>query len=110
MNSILTDNLEAIQAVCRARQVDKLYALGAAVRGDMNDESDIDLRYSFDINLVMESRRKGFDYINNLLGLEADLKKILRRPIDLVPDGVAHNPIMRAEITATKKLLYAAAA
>lgn len=107
MSSILAENLDAIRAVCRSYQVEVLYAFGSSARNDMHGESDVDFLYMFSFDRVEALRRQGISYIHNLFGLEAYLKRIVQRPVGLVPYGGTRNPVMLAEIEATKKLLYA---
>ena len=85
--------------LCRRYKVHELSLFGSAARGEMRQDSDIDLLVDFlpgaEIDLV--------DYA----GLMLDLTHLLGRKVDLVSrNGL--KPLIRASVLQEARLLYAA--
>lgn len=88
MNSILTENLEQIKALCRQHKVKALYAFSSVVRDDFQEDSDLDLLVEFTDPLLP-------DYAQNYFNLEDALSRQLHRQVDLVSMGAGQNPVFR---------------
>jgi hypothetical protein len=88
-----------IADICRRHQVRELSLFGSAARGQMRQDSDIDLLVDF-----LPGARPG------LLGLSAmmrELTTILGRRVDLAVKP-ALKPLIRAEVLAEAQLIYEA--
>ena len=84
---------------CRRHQVRELSLFGSAARGEMRPDSDIDLLVDF-----LHEARPG------LLGVSAmmrELTVLLGRRVDLAVKP-ALKPLVRAEVLAEARLIYAA--
>lgn len=102
MQTFLTENREAIAAICRAHHVRRLAVFGSAVRDDFDPErSDVDLRVEFgDIPLA--------NYAQNYFALLQQLEDLLGRRVELLSRPVLSNSYFRREIEATQVTFYAA--
>ena len=47
MDSLISDNLNAIKAICASHNVNSLYVFGSVCTDKFNEKSDIDLLISF---------------------------------------------------------------
>lgn len=86
--------------LCKKYHVLQLYVFGSIVRGNFNDESDIDFLVYFQNDLPL------LGYANNFFGLYYDLEKLFQRKIDLVSGKAMKNPYFIKEVEKTKLLLY----
>jgi len=94
--------LDAIAAACRQHHVARLYAFGSVLRPDYRPgESDIDLLVEFEDLQPTE-------LVEAYFGLEQQLTESMGSAIDLVMAKAVRNPIVRADIDASKQLIYAA--
>lgn len=101
MQRLLTDNMEKIEALCKAHNVKSLFAFGSVCTNKFNDESDIDLLISFN---PMDYG----DYADTYFDLADLFENLFQRPVDLVTDKSLSNPYFIDSINQTKTLLYAA--
>ena len=94
--------LDAITAACRQHHVARLHAFGSVLRPDFRPGiSDIDLLVEFeDLQLT--------DLVEAYFGLEQQLTESMGPAVDLVMATAVRNPIVRADIDASKQLIYAA--
>jgi len=99
MNSILTQNIKQIEQICKAHKVKKLYVFGSSCTEKFNDNSDIDFIISFE-------NRYFDDYVENFFSLEDELKKLLKREIDLVTEETIQNPYFIKVVNRTKTPIY----
>jgi uncharacterized protein len=94
--------LDAIAAACREHHVARLHAFGSVLRPDYRPGiSDIDLLVEFEDLQPTE-------LVEAYFGLEQQLTESVGVAIDLVMDTAVRNPIVRADIDASKQLIYAA--
>ena len=94
--------LEAISTACRRHQVARLYLFGSLLRPDYRPgESDIDL-------LVEFKTLQPTELVDAYFGLEEQLTDSLGTVVDLVMATARRNPIVQADIDASKQLIYAA--
>ena len=78
--------------VLKREGIKKAAIFGSYARGDQTKESDIDILIEFHGNLI------------ELVGLELELKKILRKDVDLVTySGI--NPLLKDKILKEAKAL-----
>ena len=83
--------------ICRQNDVAMIGVFGSAARGEVTDQSDIDL-------LVRFTKRKGFFA---LVRLERELSQALGRKVDLVTEA-ALSPYIRKRIMDELQVLYEA--
>ena len=94
--------LAVITAACSQHHVSRLYLFGSLLRPDYRPgQSDIDL-------LVEFQPLEPTELVDAYFGLEEQLTGSLGTPVDLVMATARRNPILQAEIDATKQLVYAA--
>lgn len=94
--------LAAIALACRQHRVARLHAFGSVLRPDYRPgESDIDLLVEF---LPLQP----IELADAYFGLEHQLTEKLDSPVDLVMADAVRNPIVRADIEASKRLIYEA--
>ena len=94
--------LAAISAACRQHHVARLYLFGSLLRPDYrHGESDIDLLVEFEALQPSE-------LVDAYFGLEEQLTDSLGTVVDLVMATARRNPIVQADIDATRQLIYAA--
>jgi len=94
--------LDAIAAACRLHQVQRMHLFGSALRADFDpNSSDLDLLVEFQAIDPTQLVRAYFD-------LERQLIAITGKPVDLVMEDAVRNPYIRADIEATKQLIYEA--
>jgi predicted nucleotidyltransferase len=94
--------LDAIAAACRQHHVAHLHVFGSVLRPDyIPGESDIDLLVEFEDLQPTE-------LVEAYFGLEQQLIESMGSSIDLVMATAVRNPIVRADIDASKQLIYAA--
>ena len=94
--------LAAISDACQQHQVARLHAFGSVLRPDYRPgESDIDL-------LVEFQPLQPIELVDAYFGLEQQLHDKLGLAVDLVMASALRNPIVRADIEASKRLIYEA--
>ncbi len=101
MTSALAPNqLASIAAECRQHHVARLHVFGAVLRPDYRPgSSDIDLLVEFEDLLPT-------DLVEAYFGLEQQLTESMGHAIDLVMADAVRNPFVRADIEASKQLIY----
>ena len=94
--------LAAIATACSQHNVARLYLFGSLLRTDYRPGlSDIDL-------LVEFQPLQPAELVDPYFGLEQQLTESMGPSIDLVMATAVRNPIVRADIDASKQLIYAA--
>lgn len=103
MHTLITQNRDAIQAVCRAFGVYRLDVFGSAARGQ-----DFDPKHS-DVDFLMQidTERESVFSMTEFLDLRQELSKILDRPVDLVMEDSIRNPYRLADIEQYREPVYA---
>jgi predicted nucleotidyltransferase len=102
-NSQIKIPTDKIASFCDRWQVTELAVFGSILRGDFGPDSDIDLLVSF----APDARWSLFD----LVDMEAELKAVLGREVDLVERGaveLSENYIRRKSILDNLEVIYAA--
>lgn len=97
---LIETNIQQIVALCRKHKVNKLFAFGSILTNRFNEQSDVDLLVNFDENIAL------LDYADNYFDFKFSLEDMFRRKVDLVCDNSVNNPYFRAELDATKQLIY----
>jgi predicted nucleotidyltransferase len=103
MHWIISENRDAIMALCERFNVDTLEVFGSASDEESfrSEKSDVDF-------LVKFRRPARLGPLEEYFGLRAELGRLLQRPIDLVEYSAVENPFVRRQIEASRKPLYAA--
>lgn len=103
MHRLIDQRRAEIAALCRRYQVRRLEVFGSAARGSDFDAaaSDADFLVSFEPGSDLPPLEQFF-------GLADALRRLLRRPVDLVESGAVSNPFLRAEIDRAREVVYAA--
>ncbi len=102
MNKIVEEKLNDIIKLCENHGVKSLYVFGSANTNKFDKNSDIDFLIAFKENLSIE------EYTENYFALQYELRKILKREIDLITQNSLSNPFFIQFIDQNKQLLYGA--
>lgn len=89
--------LEAIKEYFRTRPVLKAYLFGSYVRGQADNNSDIDILVELDY-----SQRIGLGFVQ----IQIDLERILKKKVDLVSSN-SLSKYIKPLVDYEKKLIYA---
>ncbi|NDB34311.1 MAG: nucleotidyltransferase [Flavobacteriia bacterium] len=92
-------NIEKIRNLCSKHKVNKLFVFGSIVKGAFNAESDIDLIVDF-------NKVEAVEYADNYFDFKEQLESIFNRPVDLLEEKAIHNPYLKKQIDAEKKIIY----
>ncbi|MDE3142952.1 MAG: nucleotidyltransferase domain-containing protein [Bacteroidota bacterium] len=76
--------------------VERAYAFGSAVKGSMNEKSDVDFIIKFPDDMHYET------YANNYFALMHDLQDLLKREVDLTAEETLKNPYLIQSINSHK--------
>ncbi len=102
MTAIIEQNKDSLIELCRKYHVSVLEVFGSAVTDDFNETtSDIDFLVEFDSSV----RQNRFD---NFFSLLEELRRLFKRPVDLVELGGLRNPYFTESINQTRMKIYAA--
>jgi uncharacterized protein len=100
--SLAQSQRDAITAACQQHHVARVHAFGSALRADYQPgKSDIDL-------LVEFQPMDASDLVEAYFELEQKLCQSIGEAVDLVMATAIRNPIVLADINASKQLIYAA--
>jgi len=98
--TILNERYTDFVDLCRAHNVDKMYAFGSSITDHFDPEtSDIDVVVKVDID---DPVARG----EALLSLWDKLEALFKRKVDLLTEDSIRNPYLRSNINRTKKLIY----
>jgi predicted nucleotidyltransferase len=101
MQSLLTNNMDKIKALCLSHNVKSLFAFGSICTDHFNENSDVDFLISF---YPMDYG----DYADTYFDLAEKFEKLLNRSVDLVTDKSLSNPYFLESLNQTKTLIYGA--
>lgn len=99
MNQIITDNLQAIRAICEQLGVARLELFGSAARDDFDPETS-------DIDVIVEFLDYGSGITDRYFGLTDALQNLLGRSVDITSARKLSNPYFLDEIEADRITLY----
>jgi predicted nucleotidyltransferase len=100
VHPVVESKREEIAALCRELGVRRLDVFGSAVSDDFDVErSDVDVLVEVDPQHLT---------LANYFALKEGLERLLQRPVDVVDAGAVRNPYFKAQVLATRELLYAA--
>jgi len=89
--------IDAIKDYFRARPVLKAYVFGSYVRGDADNQSDIDILVDLDYN-----QKIGFQFFQ----MKIDLENLLNTRVDLV-SSTGLSEYIKQKVEKEKQLIYA---
>jgi len=102
MTSIVQENREAVEQLCRQFRVRRLELFGSAVGRTFDlKTSDLDFLVDFE-DLEPE------EYADTYFGLLEGLQELFKRNVDLVMVSAVKNPYFLESIERSRTLLYAA--
>jgi len=99
MQSLVTNNIERIKALCIMHNVRSLFAFGSVCTDKFDDKSDIDL-------LVAFNPMDHVEYADAFFELAEKFEKLFDRQVDLVTEKSLKNPYFIESVNKTKTLLY----
>ena len=97
MGGIVVDERK-LEEICRRWRVAELSLFGSVARGEAGPDSDVDLLYAFEPDALV-----GWEIVE----LEDELSELFGRRVDLVSKRYLH-PLIREDVLATARVLYAA--
>ena len=102
MVRVIEQNINKLTELCRKYHVSELDVFGSATMEDFDEQtSDIDFLVVFD-STVKKNR------FGNFFALLEDLRKLFKRPVDLVEPGGLRNPYFIDSVNRTRRRIYAA--
>jgi hypothetical protein len=96
MQPLLEKKIPELIQVLKEHKVKRAYVFGSVCTDRFNSQSEI----AFDINEPFEG------YAANFWDMEEQLKKLLNRHIDIIPEHTLKNPYFIKEMEKTKTPLY----
>jgi len=102
MTSIVRDNRETVEQLCRQFRVRRLELFGSAV-GETFDPKTSDLDFLVDFEDLEPQ-----EYADTYFGLLEGLQELFKRNVDLVMVSAVKNPYFLESIERSRTLLYAA--
>ena len=103
MHRVIHEKRADIAALCRRYRVRHLEVFGSAARGDDFDPASSDADF-----LVEFEPQSDLPALEEFFGFQAELSRLLERPVDLVEARAVRNPYVLANINRTRELVYAA--
>lgn len=103
MVDLITDNLEAIAALCEKHGVRKLEVFGSAANGAFDPETS-------DVDFVIEFLDYGPLIVDRFFGFAEDVETLLGRSADFIfGNQPIKNPYLRASVNKTRVTIYESA-
>jgi predicted nucleotidyltransferase len=93
-------NYNDIIFLCKKYSINELSIFGSSIRGDFNNDSDVDILVSFN----KDSKITLFD----IMDLEKEFSQLLKRKVDIIEKESLKNPIRKDKILSTREIIYAA--
>lgn len=97
--SIFQNRAFAIEQLCLANKVGKLYIFGSALTPEFSKESDVDLIVEIEEDNPI---KKG----ELLMNTWTELENIFQRKVDVLTSKNVKNPILKKSIEANIQLIY----
>ena len=103
MHRVVSENRSGIFTLCRRFDVQRLDVFGSAAQGGAfrEDASDVDFLVEFDPASTLSP-------LDSFFGLQAELARLLKRPVDLVEAGAVKNPYVLNAIQHSREVVYVA--
>ena len=103
MHPLIQKKRADITALCMRYRVRYLEVFGSAASGDDFDATSSDADF-----LVEFEPESDLPALEEFFGFQADLARLLERPVDLVEARAVRNPYVLADINRTREVVYAA--
>ncbi len=92
---------EKIKKICIELHLKRLDVFGSVTTEQFSPDSDLDI--------IVEFKKKEIDNLfDNYFALKERLQNVFHRSIDIVIDGSVKNPYLKANISRTRRNVYAA--
>ena len=92
-------NPDDVERICKKYNISELSVFGSSLRGDFDDDSDLDILISF----LDVWQNDPFD----ILHIEDEFKMLLNRQVDIVCKEGLKNPIRKKNILTHREVIYA---
>ena len=96
----ITLNYNDIETLCNKYNIIELSIFGSSIKEDFSADSDIDILVSFNKNTDVS--------LFDIMDLEDEFAKLLKREVDVLEKEALKNPIRRDKILSTREIIYAA--
>ncbi len=103
MHPLIQEKRADITALCQRYRVRHLEVFGSAARGDDFDPASSDADF-----LVEFEPQSDLPPLEEFFGFQAELSRLLERPVDLIEARAVRNPYVLADIKRTREVVYAA--
>lgn len=98
---LIRNHLDELNGLCLKFNIKHLWLFGSVIRDDFRPDSDIDVLYEFDDDLIPEAL-----YLKHFWGMWDGLEALWQRKVDFVHYPDIRNPYFKASIDASKLLIY----
>lgn len=99
MINLITDNKDAIAALCRQYGVESLDVFGSASNGAFDAETS-------DVDFIVAFADMSPGIANRYLYFAEALERLLGRPVDVMFDQPIRNPYLRRSVEASRENVY----
>lgn len=98
MTDLIAQHEQEVRAVCERHGVASLAVFGSAARGELRDDSDVDLLVDF--------KPEAPPGLDDFFGMREELEAIFGRPVDLATREILRNPYRRRTILRDLRVIY----
>lgn len=99
-SKLIEEKLNDVRALMKKHRVVKGYLFGSSVKGNFNDNSDIDFLVEVDDSI------EPVELGGHLWDLQSELENLFGRKVDLLTTRSLRNPYFIEELTETRELIY----
>lgn len=99
-NKLVESKLNEVRELMKKHRIVKGYLFGSCVKGEFNQDSDIDVLVEVDDTI------DPIELGGHLWDLEYDLEKLFGRKVDLLTTRSLRNPYFIQELNETRQLIY----
>ena len=96
---LIADRLEPLRQLCNRYGVDRLELFGSAANG-LFDPASSDLDF-----IVQMTGQREPGYARRFCAFADELEALFGRPVDLLTEPMIHNPYLRNDVDASRRLL-----
>lgn len=101
MIPLITDNQDAIAAICREYRIKKLDLFGSAATGDFAPATS-------DVDFIVDLGGYDDTVVERFFGLIWALEELLGRHVDVITEAQIKNPYFREAVEEQRTLVYEA--
>ena len=99
-NQLIESKLKEVRELMKKHRVVRGYLFGSSVKGNFNEQSDIDVLV--EVDGTIEPVELG----GHLWDLQFELEDLFKRKVDLLTTRSLRNPIFIQELNETRELVY----